>query len=116
MMPISGVKGIGRWTRWRRGWIGAQRGIEMGPRGTLAPDMACLGWVSSALRTGEPGVAAVLSVWVLVVTLGGVGAVAPSAAGHCSTHRFDGVVDGSERSGGIEMGPRGTSALPGNVW
>ncbi len=72
----------------------------MGPRGTSAPDMACLGWVSSALRTGGPGVAAVLLVWVLVVTLGGVGAVAPSAAGHCSTHRFDGVVGGSERSGG----------------
>ena len=45
-------------------------GIEMGPRGTSAPDMACLGWVSSALRTGGPGVVAVLSVWVLVAPWG----------------------------------------------
>ena len=59
--------------------------------------MACLGWVSSALRTGGPGVAAVPSVWVLVATLGGVGAVAPSDAGHCSTHRDDGCDAGVRR-------------------
>ena len=42
----------------------------MGPTGTSAPDMAFLGWVSSALRTGGPGMAAVPSVWVLVARWG----------------------------------------------
>ena len=36
-------------------WRGVDAvGIELGPRGNSAQDMACLGWVSSALRTGGP--------------------------------------------------------------
>ena len=79
------------------GWIGTQRRDRDGAEGDLSSGCGLPGVGEQCPANRRTwGGSGSFSVGV-VGALGGVGAVAPSAAGHCSTHWFDGCDVGVRR-------------------
>ncbi len=118
-----------RWTRWRHRWIGTQRGDRDGAERDLSPGFGLprVGEQCPANRRAWGGSGS-CSVGVGGALGGGVGAVAPSAAGHCSTHRFDGCgagvqrlesvdePDGRDWNAGILLRTLSGNRVPGPLW